>query len=510
MTLQEAKKYRILPKYNYNGLTIVLANRSRFDTQELLTATGGYFFKNECLFPHANINASDIRLCDDTSPLYSGTKCLLLLGQRSLSLWTGASTTLAEQRGSPLEALEKWNKIPCIASFLPQDTVDIVDHEKRLNKEAEGYEEEKGLSDEDEAGQVIGNKGRGKTKRSNWRFWLRADTKKAIRILSNEKLLLPKYKCDINVYPGSSEVITELTQTKGRDFYIDIETDFDTLDMRCFAYSFGPNESGVVKVNVVPCLDIKYKPAYAELPHILRALAICMRDNCTVAHNGSMFDFLVFAHKYKLPIGRKVYDTLIAQHRIFPETEKSLGHCVAYWTYEPYHKNEGVHSYMSDRQAMQLYEYCGKDVYTMVLVKEAQLEYAQKDPGLLLSIEQAMASIKPYLAATMMGIRYEQEKLDKWIQENDKLMEQYLRMMRILCGPNVAPLISNKTCCEYFHKALNYPVVGTSQKTGKPSLAEENLVKLRLKVNNPVIDLLLNYRQRQKETGTLKFTPWKT
>ncbi len=42
------------------------------------------------------------------------------------------------------------------------------------------------------------------------------------------------------------------------------------------------------------------------------------------------------------------------------------------YTYEPYHKNEGNHSYRSTSQAEQLMLYCGKDVYGMMLVKKAQ------------------------------------------------------------------------------------------------------------------------------------------
>jgi hypothetical protein len=485
-----------------------MSNPSRFDGKELLSATGGWFFKNECLSPETNIYCCDLRLADDTSPLYKGTKCLLLLGQRSLTRWTNATTSLAEQRGSPL--LDRSGQIPCIASFLPQDTVDVQNFEKRFNEEAEGYEE-KDAPDEEEsrAGEYISSKGKGKTARSNWRFWLRADTKKAIGYAQSGCIPHRRFSPTYIVYPSADEVIHVLSDTKGRDLFIDIETDFETLDMRCFAFSFGPSESGEVKVYVVPTLDQLYKPAYAQLPQIMRSLSVGLRDNCAVAHNGAVFDFFVFAWKYRIGIGRNVYDTMVAQHRLFPEIEKSLGHCVSYYTHEPYHKNEGMHGYNSPQACRQLWEYCGKDVYTMFLIKQAQLDLAKTIPGMLDSLKQAMQSIRPYLICSLLGIRYREDERDKWVRENDRLMFQYLRMMRILHGPKVAPLISNKKCTAYFHDMLKYAVVSRSKKTGNPSLAEDALLKLRLKYANPVIDILIRYRMVQKETGTLCFIPWK-
>lgn len=494
------------PKLKYSGLTVIMSNPSRFDIKSLLEGTGGWFFKNECLSPESNIFVCDTRLVDDPRPLLPGTKCLLLLGQKSLTLNSSLTTNLAEQRGSPLTSRQG---IPAIASFLPQDTVDVQNFEKQYNKQAEGYEEE-GYADEEEgtAGEYINAKGKGKTKRSNWRFWLRSDTKKAIRICKAGCIPSSKYTPRYHVAPNSETVIRVLTTEKHKDLFIDIETDFDSCDMRCFAFSFGPNADNICDIYVVPTLDIRYKPFYATLPWIMRALAVAMRDNCTVAHNGALFDFLIFAWKYRIPIGKCTFDTLIANNRIFPEVERSLGHCVSYWTYEPYHKNEAVHSYMTDGQARQLWEYCGKDVFTMILVKEAQLAYADTIPGLRSSIEQAMASIRPYLITALLGLHFNDEERQSWIGKNDRLMTQYLRIMGVLMGPGIDPLISNQKCCKYFHELMGYPVVTRSKKTGNPSLAKNALLKLRLKHENPVIDVLIRYRLVQKETGTLGFLPW--
>src|SRR6478752_6649435 len=112
---------RLPPKFTYCGLTIIMSNPSRFDTKELLTGTGGWVLKEECLRPAVNIFQCDTRLIDDKSPLLPNTKCILLLGEKAHKLYTGRNTSVDENRGSPIIV----NGIPTITSYAPQDAVDM-------------------------------------------------------------------------------------------------------------------------------------------------------------------------------------------------------------------------------------------------------------------------------------------------------------------------------------------------------------------------------------------------
>jgi hypothetical protein len=200
---------------------------------------------------------------------------------------------------------------------------------------------------------------------------------------------------------------------------------------------------------------------------------------------------------------------MVSASRIYPLIERSLGHWMSLLTFEEYHKNEGVHAYMNMEQARQLYAYCGKDVYGMMLVKKAQEEMASKDEGLKKSIKAANRAIYPYLVMTLTGVKYNDEKRQAWLKENDALLYEYLRIIRLLHGPGVPDLISNKACVNYFHGLLGYPVVGRSEDTGKPSLKEGHLLDLKVKhPDNVVIDFLIKYRGVQKESGTLNFKPY--
>lgn len=494
---------RHLPKFKYTGLTVILSNPSRFDTKILLSGNGGYFFESECLAPEINRYQCDIKLIDDTAPLLPETKVCLLMGEKAQRLFCDVTTTLDENRGSLL-----WRgNIPCISSFTAQDCMDMKNWEKLYN---EAYQEaDEYWSDETDSGDVFESKGRGRTKRKNYRFWLKSDTKKALRILENNGRIpsphFPEPEYIIN--PSSKELIDVLRTVKNDWLYIDIETDLiNPFLIRCIAFCFESKPNKVYVFNVLSCPD--YRPAYDNLHHVLRALAMAIHDNTVVAHNGALFDYLVFALGYKIPIGKSAWDTMISASRIYPDIEKSLGHWISLLTYLEYHKNEGVHTYKTAAQCEQLMRYCGKDVYSMMLVKKAQDELANKDPGLKASIQQAQDSIRPYLINTILGIKYDEELRQEWIALNDRLMYQYLRMMRLAHGPDVEDLISNKKCVEYFHNRLGYKVVGRTE-TGAPSLKEDALLKLKLKhPDNIVIDLLLKYRGLQKESGTLQFKPW--
>lgn len=501
------------PKFTYCGLTVVLSNPSRFDKADLLTANGNTFFSEMCLRPEYNRYQCEVRTADDRSALLPGTKCVLLLGSCAMSEWLGPQAkdnSLGELRGSTFIV----NDLPHIVSYFPQDCVDSVDLEKQHNPLSEHYADPE--FDEDDDGEGSDDKRRhGFTKHKNFGFWLMMDCKKVKYILKNGHVPTEP-KPEYVIYPSIEDIVHLLSTTKNEYFYFDIETDID-LNIFCFSFSFSSSI-----VYVVPTLLPDYSHAYSELWRIYKALAICVRDNITVAHNGSNFDFFVLAYKYHIPIGRRVYDTMIAQHRCYPEIEKSLGHCTSLWTWQTFHKDMGDVPYNSLDNARRTWQYCGLDVFTMALIREAIDKYAARNPGLRESIDAANGAIRPYLITSLLGIRFDEQKLKQTLTDNDYLMNKYLSWIEYLVGPENLKQIrgksksalpsSNPQCCKYFHGALGYPIIGKGKEktdgTRSPSLGKKNMFKLRLKHENPVIDLILAYREVSKESGSLKFTPY--
>lgn len=500
-------------KFTYCGLTIIMSNASRFDldSRQLLSANSGSWFCEDCLRPLVNRWQCDIADLEafnkNGRKLRDGTTVVLCLGTSAMSSVMAVSTTLGEQRGSPVVI----NGIVYIASYLPQDSFDFKDFESTSNPLLNGTinVDEDDTSDAEDYGTEKTR--HGKTKRGNWKFWLQADTRKAINIVKNG--WHPTPEPEYRIYPNSTEIIESLRSYENTDLHLDIETDSD-LNITCLGYGFGFTSP----IWVIPIIRYNYTTAYSSLGSIMRSLAYAMGRNTTVAHNGSCFDFFVIPFKYRLPIPLRLYDTMIAFHRMMPEVEKSLGHTISYCTNLPYHKDEGVFEPHNEQQESSLWQYNGKDVFGMREVKKAIDGFASKDEGLRRSIEQANKSIYPYLTAALQGIRYNVTELLKIVSTNDRMLMQYLRMLRIAIGEATYKSIqgkstkgmpgSSKQCVKYFHDLLGYPVVGRSKKTKKPSLDEKNLLKLKQKYVNPVIDVTLAYRGVAKESGSLGFTPW--
>jgi hypothetical protein len=505
-----------------------MSNPSRHDYSRLLSGNGGVMFDNYCLRPELNSMQCDVRLKDETAPFINDTKCILLLGEEAMHKYLPETlgNTLNEMRGS----LFHIKGIPTICSYLPQNAVDIYkDYEKEQNPMAADYNPDTSISEdgEEDEGDV---KKLGKTKRSNYAFWLKADCTKAkvlcglsssngssIATILGSLLrnnIQPKY----HVFPGSEELVNILTTNKNRTLLLDLETDYEEQNLQCFAFSFDG-----INIYSVPILDYNYHPACSDYCLIMRALAIAVRDNVTVCHNGACFDFLVLAHKYHIPVMHP-HDTLIAMHRCYPDVEKSLGHCTSLWTWEKFHKDEDSQGYRTHDQMMQRLRYCGKDVYTMGLIKAGIDVYAKTIPGLEKSISDAMRCINPYLISTLMGIKVNQSMIDNMCKENDRLMVQYNRLIEWFIGEQGMAIIrggkklgmfagSNKQCCKYFHELLGYAVIakGKPNQFGQqsPSLGKKALYRLALKHENPVINLICAYRQVKKETSRLRFLPWK-
>jgi len=498
------------PRLKYCGLTVILSNPSRFDTVRLLTSTGGNFIDQFCFQPSFGLMNTDIRLMEDSSSFLEGTTCILLLGENAMHKYVPSTknNTIHEMRGSIFSI----SNTPAIPSYLPQDCTDAKNYEREFNEQAEGYDnEEEFEGEDDETGDV---KAFSKTARKNYGFWLYRD------ILKCKKLMVSgmptKRTPDIKIIPSGNEVIEILSDTKDKYLDTDIETDYEDQNLLCFSFTFGGT------IYSVPALDHNYKPYYSNLERIIASYERALQNNIAVFHNGHAFDLFVLAKKYRLACGERVYDTMIAQHRCFPGVEKSLGHCISLWTNENFHKDTDSESYRTYSDMLAKLEYCARDVYGMKLVREAQLAYAKTIPGLEDSIRVANESIRAYLITTLQGMRYDPVKVKEIVTENDSLMEEYIRIAKILIGPigmeevkaavkgKAGSVLGSRTqLAKYFHDILGYPVIFKSTKTGEPSLGKKTMFKLQLKHDNPVLALVNTYRTVQKETGALSFNPWK-
>lgn len=522
-------------------MTVVLSYPSRFDNDpknnRLLSGYAGDWFLKECLgfsYPRESL---DIRTADTKGePLLPDTKLVLLLGDLAKKIWLphlNEITTLGQQRGTH----EIIDGIIYMVTFFPQDAMDMKDYESTHNqaklKALESYEslsEEDSDEDSEDAG---AEKTRhGKTKRSNYRFWIEKDVKKLFRLIGKYGRIIGSVNSskhdnsnihNSTIFCPSVKVACDLLYsiTPQESLYLDIETSIENQTLTCIGLGIGDRD-----IIVIPVYDYRNVVAYSNIHEIFLALAYAI-ENCldVTTHNGHCFDLYVLTHKYRLPLPRRNYDTMIAHQRCFPEVERSLGHCISLWTDEGFHKNDGIYQPRNSEQERQLWEYNAKDVITMRKVRKSIDKYAEGVPGLKDSIQQAMDSIYPYLLTTFTGILFDDEKRQSTIRENDKMMMLLMRVAGVLMGEEILDRArtnskgqkttspfpgSNAQCVRYLHGIMNYPVISKSDKTGSPSLGGKNLLKLRLKEEcrgNLVLDIILKYRELSKESSTLKFIP---
>jgi hypothetical protein len=491
---------KIPPRKAYCGLTIIMSHPSRFDHKagHLLSGNAGSWFLQEALAKvNINFHTVEIRLTDVIDEFLPGTRVVLCLGQFAQTTWMGVNTTIGEQRGSPVV---KPNGIIFVSSFTPQDAFDPVNYEQRF-QDSELADAKVNTLDELTSRH-------GKTARTNYRFWLEADLKKVSFLLAYK---IPLDKTEIIFLDDPCEKLAALTGV----MYSDIETAPD-LSVRVFAFA---EDDG--PVYVVPLMDHNDNMTDIYPRILLHYCAAMRRAKRVVFHNGGCYDWLVLTWRYNLPFfSWNFYDTMVAQHRCFPDIEKSLGHCISYWTCEPYHKNTGVYNPTNEEDQQSLMHYCGKDVSAMRLVYKAQLSYAEKTKGLLDSITRANDAMIAYIPMLFHGLRINMTEADDLYKKLIRRCELFKKVALDIIGDECLAEIKTKgskssilgsrfMLAKYLTDYAGIKITSLT-KTGGPALGETALYKIALNLTepNPIITLTLAYRTALTAASVLKITPW--
>lgn len=521
----------------YSGLTIVMSNPSRFDVgkNRLLSGSAGECVRRYYVGPDLDIDSCHIFDLYDIANsrgllekhgnpesrlnFHKDTRVVLLMGKvaRDFIFPETSNYTVNAQRGG-VRVSSQYPGICFIPTYSPQDTFDPVELESSHNSLL-ATDENEGVPTLLNSGEAIeeeegSDKDHSPTSRSNWRFWLERDIAKAKKILNDSKAASPETPYQVyatrlrsDIYP-SYETIKAFFNSLKDVLYFDVETD-SNLNVNTLGFA---SDNWAI---CIPTIHFDYRPAYSYfiLGKIFRLIQRVFRDDKikVVIHNSS-FDLSVMALKYNIHPPRNVYDTMLANHRIFPEAEKSLGHCVSLWTNELFHKDEGIFMPHNSAQEEKLWDYNVKDLLTMRLVHKAQIEYASNDKGLRDSIAQANKAILPYFYNTLLGIRIDTAQVNNLVDKNNRLLTQYQRILDILVGERANMKLlptSSKSCCKYFYDMLGYKVEGRTP-SGAPSAGEAELYKIKLKhPENIAIDFCIKYRQLVKESGQIQFKLWK-
>ena len=474
-----------LPTIDYCGLTIILGKPSRFDTHKLLSGHAGYLF-TKYLHP-AIVESISLQVATEPVTILPNTKVVLLLGDEAVAKYypieDGKPTTLNDARGNP--AMGK-DGVIYICSYAPQDAADVKDYESPEGDDDDG-------EDLDDSSSV---KSHGVTKRRNWKWWLKADIKKAFYLAKHG--MAPEEDFNIKLYPEIDEVINTLLTTHGEYLYLDIETAAQQT-LTCVGFNFSDSKN----VYVVPWKTYQNTLTYSDnlCRKFIQALAVAMGRNTVVCHNAA-FDLLVLAYKYKIPLPRKVEDTMLMWHRCYPEVEKSLGHLISYFLNRRYHKGEGIYSPHNATQELQLYTYNGKDIVTTRGI-HIGLKAELVKTGAEKSADWANRMLRPYLTATLRGIKTD---VAAFCKRYDNLEAKRLALNRCIAIITSRPDMNVRSwqqVTKYLYAEQKLPCPDPKNPTNS-----KTLLRLLTKHKIPSIKLILMSKRTGKLSSSMKIRLW--
>lgn len=328
------------------------------------------------------------------------------------------------------------------------------------------------------------------TRHRNWRHWIEVHVDK----LFNPRPIEPKPQ--FITYPPL-ELLNNFLRTlpAGSNLYLDIETRED-YGLLCIglATDTGP-------VYCIPVYDYAGNLVYSNFALFWRELNLAASRTTLVIHN-SMFDLVVLGKFYRFYGVKRVYDTMVAQHRIAPEAEKSLAHCIAQWTELPFHKDKFLVPQNRDQQT-QLYDYNCRDVWCMRLIRAAQQAYAASRSGVASSIAAGNNMVMPFLINSLYGVYVNDTKLTAIKQQLSKECTALYRMLKILIGYDIN-CGSPKQLGDYLYAKCGYKVVERTN-TGAPATGKKALFKLLTQTGNPALQIILRLKIVQKKLQMMEF-----
>lgn len=461
---------------SYNGLFII-TSPNRYDKANAGTLCGppGLFLKETL----AGFNYNWEHCAITSNPFAAqppGTKKILLLGSDATKHYMRADARLDVSAKRGYVGRHAGAELLC--TFAPVDCTDVIDHETDNDE------------DDDDGGGT--GKDSAPTLRSNYRFWFLKDLEK---LLTGARRTVPDYET-IDFDP-SDDNLRWLSNLRGQTIFFDIETHPPTDTLQVFAFS--TERSPVFSVS---CYDWNGSSNPA-LVRILVALQRALQNNRVVIHNAG-FDLPFLFLNHGIVFGRDIYCTMVAQHRLFPEAEKSLAHVISLNVNAPYHKNEGgTFTPHNRRQYQTLLDYNAKDVATLRAVYFAQQLEIDRDPGLIASIAQAMSSLYDYFVMALTGMELDTMKLAaqrRDVAEQVKQARRVFTELTLVENPG-----SSQQIGEWLYDGLSYPVLAKTD-TGAPSTDTKTIYRLLQKYpRNIALKLLIHYKEISKLDSSLNF-----
>ncbi|HXK71946.1 MAG TPA: DNA polymerase [Clostridia bacterium] len=294
-----------------------------------------------------------------------------------------------------------------------------------------------------------------------------ADIKKAVADSETSEVFYPERNIEILHFPEQAINKLESVTAIEKPVTVDIETSGPV--MTSYGVGLSANNAFVIPYDLL------------KLPALLKAIGKFAMSNTPKIFHNALFDVFHNAYYYKI-LNRNIYfDTMLAQHAVYPTYPKSLAFCGSIYTKEPYWKDEGksVFSQLSSKDALMnsslwdtLYIYNGKDCCLTYEVYEALLTELE-DWKVRPTFELSMELLQPCLYAMLTGLRVDELAVQEFADKNEKAIEIMERIKEHAIGP--INIKSHKQLKELIYDTWRMPV---QKKQGKITTEDKKLARL--------------------------------
>lgn len=337
------------------------------------------------------------------------------------------------------------------------------------------------------------------TRRANYLYWAITDFNKLFRPVRQHNARVTNLRPDLRA-------VSDLLDRAPDDLLLslDIETRPQDNTLDCIGLGFFVKSTWYIYVVPIYGPDNLLLHTQEQISKFWRSLSrSLLNPRITWIGHNLAFDLSILHYYFRLPFPRRIHDTMLCMHRDSPFVDKSLAHAISRYTDAADNHKGNFCPNTSQSNFAQLLRYNSDDVYWTGEVALRQREDVSRHAD----YQQVNDSQYVCLIMSFTGIVIDEDTHAKEIARLTLKAAQLERIIRILTDrPGFNPN-SGAQIADYFYTFLTYEPPSLTD-SGAPATDEKSLLKLQLKQPNPVIPLILAYKETSKELSTLNFKPY--
>jgi len=325
-----------------------------------------------------------------------------------------------------------------------------------------------------------------------YRYYITHDLRRVKEESLLPEVILPERELAIG--PTYSEVLTYLDLLSTEPI-VAFDVEILNHQVSCISFSHTPEYS-----MSIPFLDSGDYFSLEQETEIWRRIALILGDEKIEKINQNIiFDITILLQQNGIVTRGQVHCIMCGHSLLYPDFPMGLDFLCAFYTREPYYKDDGKIWSKPWVDIDLFWQYNAKDSCTALecwLVIKEEL----KEAGLWETYLRTVAMFPSLTYMMIKGIFVDREKLEvvkeRVTRELEKKKEELDRVAEHPFNP-----LSPKQCIEYFYNTKGIKPY-TSRKTGKPTTDDTAMARLLKRYNLPEAKLVQDIRGLSKLKGT--------